>query len=46
MTSLTVTAPLAAASPTAVTPSVFGPRIIIGLVGVLLAVLVLSLIHI
>ena len=43
MTSLTVTAPLAAASPTAVTPPVFGPRIIIGLVGVLLAVLVSGL---
>lgn len=44
MTSLTVTAPLAVASPTvAVTPPVFGPRIIIGLVGVLLAVLVSGL---
>ncbi|MFL1527223.1 MFS transporter [Pseudomonas sp. O230] len=44
MTSLTVTAPLAVASPTAaVTPAVFGPRIIIGLVGVLLAVLVSGL---
>ncbi len=43
MTSLTVTAPLAAASPAAVTPPVFGPRIIIGLVGVLLAVLVSGL---
>ncbi len=44
MTSLTVTAPLAAAKPTAaVAPPVFGPRIIIGLVGVLLAVLVSGL---
>lgn len=44
MTSLTVTAPLAAASPaTATTPPVFGARIIIGLVGVLLAVLVSGL---
>jgi DHA2 family multidrug resistance protein len=44
MTSLTVTAPLAASSSaTAVTPPVFGPRIIIGLVGVLLAVLVSGL---
>ncbi|WP_454845022.1 MFS transporter [Pseudomonas farris] len=44
MTSLTVAAPLAAAKPaTAVTPPVFGPRIIIGLVGVLLAVLVSGL---
>ncbi|UVM50636.1 MFS transporter [Pseudomonas sp. B21-015] len=44
MTSLTVTAPLAAAKPAAVvTPPVFGPRIIIGLVGVLLAVLVSGL---
>ncbi|QVW23499.1 MFS transporter [Pseudomonas hormoni] len=43
MTSLTAPAPLAAASPTAVTPPVFGPRIIIGLVGVLLAVLVSGL---
>ncbi|CAI8836258.1 MFS transporter, DHA2 family, multidrug resistance protein [Pseudomonas sp. IT-P44] len=44
MTSLTAPAPLAVASPTvAVTPPVFGPRIIIGLVGVLLAVLVSSL---
>ena len=44
MTSLTVPAPLAAASPaTAVTPPVFGARIIIGLVGVLLAVLVSGL---
>lgn len=44
MTSLTVTAPLVAASPAnAVAPPVFGPRIIIGLVGVLLAVLVSGL---
>ncbi|WP_448694490.1 MFS transporter [Pseudomonas moraviensis] len=44
MTSLTVTAPLAAASPaTAAAPPVFGARIIIGLVGVLLAVLVSGL---
>ncbi|MHC8311773.1 MFS transporter [Pseudomonas sp. GT1P32] len=44
MTSLTASAPLAVASPTvAVTPPVFGPRIIIGLVGVLLAVLVSGL---
>ncbi|TWC47105.1 DHA2 family multidrug resistance protein [Pseudomonas sp. SJZ080] len=43
MTSLTAPASLAAASPTAVTPPVFGPRIIIGLVGVLLAVLVSGL---
>ncbi len=43
MTSLTVTAPLAATPPAAVTPPVFGPRIIIGLVGVLLAVLVSGL---
>ncbi|UWF49522.1 MFS transporter [Pseudomonas sp. N3-W] len=43
MTSLTVTAPLAVASPTAITPPVFGLRIIIGLVGVLLAVLVSGL---
>ncbi|WP_207285548.1 MFS transporter [Pseudomonas sp. FW300-N2A2] len=44
MTSLTAPAPLAVASPTvAVTPPVFGPRIIIGLVGVLLAVLVSGL---
>ncbi|MGX1089310.1 MFS transporter [Pseudomonas sp. AP3_22 TE3818] len=42
MTSLTVTAPVAAAS-TAAAPPVFGPRIIIGLVGVLLAVLVSGL---
>ena len=44
MTSLTAPAPLAVASPTvAVMPPVFGPRIIIGLVGVLLAVLVSGL---
>ena len=44
MTSLTAPAPLAVASPTvAVAPPVFGPRIIIGLVGVLLAVLVSGL---
>ena len=44
MTSLTAPAPLTVASPTvAVTPPVFGPRIIIGLVGVLLAVLVSGL---
>jgi DHA2 family multidrug resistance protein len=43
MTSLTVTAPLAATRPAAVTPPVFGLRIIIGLVGVLLAVLVSGL---
>lgn len=43
MTSLTVTAPLAATRPAAVAPPVFGPRIIIGLVGVLLAVLVSGL---
>jgi DHA2 family multidrug resistance protein len=43
MTSLTAPAPLAAASPTAVAPPVFGLRIIIGLVGVLLAVLVSGL---
>ena len=42
MTSLTVTAPVAAVS-TAAAPPVFGPRIIIGLVGVLLAVLVSGL---
>ncbi|AFY17331.1 MFS transporter [Pseudomonas sp. UW4] len=42
MTSLTVTAPVAAAS-TAAAPPDFGPRIIIGLVGVLLAVLVSGL---
>ncbi|PBJ08336.1 MFS transporter [Pseudomonas sp. ACN5] len=42
MTSLTVTAPVAATS-TAAAPPVFGPRIIIGLVGVLLAVLVSGL---
>ena len=44
MTSLTVPAPVAAASPAqAITPPVFGARIIIGLVGVLLAVLVSGL---
>ena len=44
MTSLTAPAPIAAASPaTAATPPVFGARIIIGLVGVLLAVLVSGL---
>jgi DHA2 family multidrug resistance protein len=44
MTSLTAPEPIAVASPTvAVTPPVFGPRIIIGLVGVLLAVLVSGL---
>ncbi|MBH3447055.1 MFS transporter [Pseudomonas moraviensis] len=44
MTSLTVPAPLAATSPaTAAAPPVFGARIIIGLVGVLLAVLVSGL---
>ena len=44
MTSLTVPAPIAAASPaTAAAPPVFGARIIIGLVGVLLAVLVSGL---
>lgn len=44
MTSLAATAPLVAAKPaTAVAPPVFGPRIIIGLVGVLLAVLVSGL---
>ncbi|MFJ3369097.1 MFS transporter [Pseudomonas sp. NPDC086251] len=43
MTSLTAPAPLAAASPVAVAPPVFGLRIIIGLVGVLLAVLVSGL---
>lgn len=42
MTSLTASAPVAAAS-TAIAPPVFGPRIIIGLVGVLLAVLVSGL---
>ncbi|MBV7489745.1 MFS transporter [Pseudomonas sp. PDM30] len=42
MTSLTVTAPVAAAS-TAAAPPVFGPRIIIGLVGVLVAVLMSGL---
>lgn len=43
MTSLTAPAPLVAVSPAAVTPPVFGSRIIIGLVGVLLAVLVSGL---
>ncbi|WP_454838627.1 MFS transporter [Pseudomonas hormoni] len=43
MTSLTAPAPLAAASHSAMTTPVFGPRIIIGLVGVLLAVLVSGL---
>lgn len=43
MTSLTVTAPLAATPPAAIAPPVFGLRIIIGLVGVLLAVLVSGL---
>ncbi|MBV7477739.1 MFS transporter [Pseudomonas sp. PDM31] len=43
MTSLTVTMPVAAPSPVAAAPAVFGPRIIIGLVGVLLAVLVSGL---
>jgi DHA2 family multidrug resistance protein len=43
MTSFTVTAPLVAPPPAVVTPLVFGPRIIIGLVGVLLAVLVSGL---
>ncbi|VVN38181.1 Multidrug export protein EmrB [Pseudomonas fluorescens] len=43
MTSLTAPAPLAAAGPAAVEPPVFGARIIIGLVGVLLAVLVSGL---
>ena len=43
MTSLTAPAPLAEASPAAVTPPIFGLRIIIGLVGVLLAVLVSGL---
>ena len=42
MTSLTAPAPVAATGPTA-SPQVFGPRIIIGLVGVLLAVLVSGL---
>ena len=42
MTSLTATAPSAALTP-APAPMVFGPRIIIGLVGVLLAVLVAGL---
>jgi DHA2 family multidrug resistance protein len=44
MTSLTVAAPLVVANPAAaVVPPVFGPRIIIGLMGVLLAVLVSGL---
>ncbi|TWD46138.1 MFS transporter [Pseudomonas sp. SJZ131] len=43
MTSLTAPAPLAVASPATVTPPIFGLRIIIGLVGVLLAVLVSGL---
>ena len=44
MSSLTAAAPIAAASPaTAAAPPVFGARIIIGLVGVLLAVLVSGL---
>jgi DHA2 family multidrug resistance protein len=43
MTSLTAPAPLAATSPAAAAPPVFGLRIIIGLVGVLLAVLVSGL---
>ena len=43
MTSLTATAPLAATQPAIATPPVFGLRIIIGLVGVLLAVLVSGL---
>jgi MFS transporter, DHA2 family, multidrug resistance protein len=43
MTSLAAPAPLATAKPAAVSPPVFGPRIIIGLVGVLLAVLVSGL---
>ncbi|WP_426202179.1 MFS transporter [Pseudomonas sp. TWP3-1] len=44
MTSLTVTAPLAAAAPAKATaPPIFGARIIIGLVGVLLVVLVSGL---
>ena len=42
MTSLTVTASFATASTAAASP-VFGPRIIVGLVGVLLAVLVSGL---
>ena len=43
MTSLAAPTLAAAAKPTAMTPPVFGPRIIIGLVGVLLAVLVSGL---
>ena len=43
MTSLAVTAPLAATPSAAATPPTFGPRIIIGLAGVLLAVLVSGL---
>lgn len=43
MTSLTVPATVVAAGPKALAPPVFGPRIIIGLVGVLLAVLVSGL---
>ena len=42
MTSLTAPVPVAATGPTA-SPQIFGPRIIIGLVGVLLAVLVSGL---
>ena len=41
MTSLAAPVLQAAAKPTALSPPVFGPRIIIGLLGVLLAVLVL-----
>ena len=43
MTSLAAPILAAAAKPAAMTAPVFGPRIIIGLVGVLLAVLVSSL---
>ena len=43
MTSLAAPALQAAAKPVALNPPVFGPRIIIGLVGVLLAVLVSGL---
>src|SRR5476651_2502887 len=43
MTSLAAPALQAAAKPTALNPPVFGPRIIIGLVGVLVAVLVSGL---
>ena len=43
MTSLAAPALQAAATPTALSPPVFGPRIITGLVGVLLAVLVSGL---